>query len=463
MKYILLLLFCFMQNACATQKSYSEQALNTLDSISQWNNVEYIAQKDQEETHNISFLTDLINLEQLSQLNEIIQSSLLNNPSLQQQIIAAEMLMFKNKIVRSARIPSFHASITAQENLESSIEGSSEARLEINWELDLWLKLRDKDLSVQEEVLAEQANLQAFHNSLIAQIMQTYILWASNLQLLKIEKSYYNLLQKDEKIIAECYKHGLVPLYDLEFARANTLQAKAAITALNEEIKTYERQLSRISGQNNLILENEISLPNVLLPLAKLPKQSLEGRPDLQAAYHKILANEHNARATYKEMLPSINVQTLLSSSATNPSDILSGSFVWGLLGQMVAPLFQAGRLKNEAHLADLETEMSYYAYRENLLKAVEEVSNALGQENALNEQEELLSQAMKSAVKSQTNFEKRYREGIINILDLFQIQKNTFEIERQLLKARTNRLNNRIKLALALGLGIGRHNAENK
>lgn len=148
---------------------------------------------------------------------------------------------------------------------------------------------------------------------------------------------------------------------------------------LEEQIHVKGRTLATLSGQRLLNLEYSLVLPEVLLPLAGLPEQTLERRPDLKSAYHRISARDYQTRVAYKALLPSIDLQTALLSTAASPSGILTTSPGWLLLGGLTAPLFNGGQLRSQAEIAKLETEQAYWQFRNTLLTAVQEVEDTLG------------------------------------------------------------------------------------
>lgn len=124
---------------------------------------------------------------------------------------------------------------------------------------------------------------------------------------------------------------------------------------------------------------------------------------------------------------------------------------VWTLLGQLTAPLFQGGKLKSAAEIAELETAKSYQVYRETLLDAINEVENALSLEQSITRRHKHIESALASARNSLARYQECYRSGLVDILDLLTVQEKTFDIAAQLDNLIYQRLINRIDL----GLGV--------
>jgi len=154
-------------------------------------------------------------------------------------------------------------------------------------------------------------------------------------------------------------------------------------------------------------------------------------------------------------MLPSISLGAALEDVADSPAAALLTDRVWSLLGQLTAPLFHGGNLRAAADAAELETARTYQAYRETLLTAVNEVGDALGQENSLARQQTHVASALTSARNSLQQYRQSYRAGLVDMLDLLEVQRQTYDLEAQLNNLTYSRLANRISLGLALGLGV--------
>ena len=154
------------------------------------------------------------------------------------------------------------------------------------------------------------------------------------------------------------------------------------------------------------------------------------------------------------EALPSITLSASLSDLATTPSQALLTSPVWNLLGSLSAPLFQGGALRAQVDIAKLNAEQAFWEYQDTLLSTVNEVENALGQEQSLTQQLQI-NKALASAKRSYSNYQSKYQQGLVDILDLLTVQQQVYDLQAQLSQINYTLLTNRIDLGLALGLGV--------
>ena len=128
---------------------------------------------------------------------------------------------------------------------------------------------------------------------------------------------------------------------------------------------------------------------------------------------------------------------------------------MWSLLGQLTAPLFQGGELRAATEIAELNTAYSYQSYRETLLTAINEIEQTLSLETTLDIQQQHIRQALKNSQNSLEQYQRSYRNGLVDILDLLAVQQQTYDLEAQLDDLIYQQLSNRINLGLALGLGV--------
>lgn len=434
-------------SACSItpEADYQQRAEQLLSQQFHW-------QGEQTQAQALTQLTELIDHPLLLAL---VEQGLAANPSLQQTAIAVKIAMQQRQSSNASRIPQVSAGLSGNksEDSNSSYSGS----LAVSWELDLWQKLSNEVAAADLDIATSTASYQAAKDALAANIMRTGLDLLLQQQLLQNEQQRQALLAQNEQVILQRYRAGLGNLEDLDNARSNTASSKANIASYQESVAAAKRQLETLLGGQTLPAQwqHQATFPQLLNPLVGLPQQDLHRRPDLQQAYYEIQAQQLRAAVAYKQLLPSINLQASLDTLASSPSQALFGSAAWSLLGQITAPLFQGGQLRAQAEIAELTAEQSYWAFQDTLLTAVREVEDALGLERSIALQQEHITQAYDSAKRSANNYEQRYRQGLVDIVDLINVQQQSFDLQAQLLQLTYSQLSNRIDLGLALGLGV--------
>ena len=395
-------------------------------------------------------LTDLLPLAELQQL---VDSGLQANPNLQQTALALSIAQANVDVSRAGQLPQLELSLKQQKQQQQA--SSYSAGLSLSWTVDIWQQLRDNKLASKAQLAGAAATYQGARDLLAANIINGWLLLIKEQQLIETEQAKLQVLEQNEQAVVERYRQGLGTLSELDTARSNTESSRANLVALTENLQVAKRSLKLLLGGKLPELSLGGDFPEVLLPLSQLPEQDLARRPDLQQAYQAILASEYQADVAYKALLPQLNLQASLSDSNGRLSQALFKDPLWSLLSGITAPLFQGGKLKAQAEIAELTAEQSYWAYQSTLLTAVNEVENALAQERALQQQQQHIQLALENAQRSSAIYTEKYRQGLVTLLDLLQVQQQTFSLQSQLTQLVYQGLTNRINLGLALGLGV--------
>ena len=469
---------CILLSACT---STDDRALSESASSSTGNNVVWQSQARQQEStqtlllNSDTTLTDIIDIKELPHLAGYIDEALSSNASLQQSLITlrkAQVAIDSAKADRNLNVDaSFSASKSETTNSSASTSSytnsstssnssspSYSASMNVSWELDLWQKISDGISAANLDAASARASYQSARDSLVANVVRSYIDVLTQQQLLNIEQSRLTVLENNEAVILKRYSTGLGSLDDLDTARTSSANTRATIAQYENALLTAKRTLAVLLGRQNQSLNElntQVNFPDVLLPLTTLPKQDLARRPDLQAAFYALKATEFEVDVAYKALLPSISLSASLSDNASTPSQALFTNPLWSLLGQMTAPLFQGGALRAQIEDAKLTSANAWWQYRETLLTAVQETQNALDSETALSARISHTNVALANAERSVSTIEGQYRQGLADILDLLSVYETRFNLQAQAVELHAQKLQNRIDLGLALGLGV--------
>ncbi len=392
-------------------------------------------------------------------LTLLVQRTLTANYDLRQTALRLREQRLLQRQTDASRTPELNLNLNSQRAGDSTINTSHELSLDLSWELDVWGRLADQSRAAEASTRTAELDYQAAADSLAARTMQRWIDIALRAQIIHAEQQWLRSLEDTEAVITEHYRSGLSgnnALADLETARAATARIRASLSARQQAQRDAWRQLAALQSlTGTTALPEPETIPTIGNPPPQLPAEMIANRPDLQSAYQQIVVADAETAVAQKALLPSFTLSASLSQTRPALNDLLSGSTAWSLLGQLTAPLFNGGRLKAGAEIAELQAERSYLAYQQTLLNALNEVETALGQEASLAEQQSQLQAALNHSEASLMHYEARYRDGLNDILDLLNAKQNAFDARIQLLQTQQARLTNRISLGLALGMGV--------
>lgn len=134
----------------------------------------------------------------------------------------------------------------------------------------------------------------------------------------------------------------------------------------------------------------------------------------------------------------------MLNDQRSNP--------VWGVGGNILAPIFSGGALQGKVEVATAEQQQAVAAYAGIALKAFDDVESALTGESALQTRETVLTLAVEDAERALGFAQKRYEVGSVDFRYVQQQQLAYYVARMNLLHVQAERHVQRVNLYLALG-----------
>ena len=209
------------------------------------------------------------------------------------------------------------------------------------------------------------------------------------------------------------------------------------------------------SGSSGFPVQQALPDPPELLP-AGLPSDLLARRPDLIAAFSRLLAADARLDSARKLMLPPITLTGTGGTRDTALVDLVDPrSAVWNLFAGIMHPLFTGGRIRGGIQLNEARVEEALSRYQDVALNAFREVEQALAAEEWLREQEKALREAVEQTEASHELALYYYRLGFIQVLTLLDSYRSNLNAQSAHLSVQRQLLHNRINLYLALGGSI--------
>jgi len=388
-------------------------------------------------------------------LNQLIDQVLQHNLELQQNtlLVAEQQLRLAQR--QGAEKPQLDLSLSSQRNGGTTVSNSHNLNLQLSWELDLWQRLADRSNVAQHDLQAQRHQLQAAQNSLAARTASLWLDMAYAEQILATEQARIATLENSLAAIRERFSGGQGQLADLDAAASARSAAIAVRLQLQQQQAERQRQLNLLLGDSGQVAELPHTLPQIAAVPVSLPAVVVAQRPDIRTALEQLYSADRQALALAKDLYPRFSFSASAGYGSEQLDQLLSGSPLWQLLLNMTAPVFDSGRLETEAEIGRSAARRAWLNYRNTLLTALTEVEDSLQREQNLMQQIEQQSKALAHAENSLAYYRDRYMAGDADILDLLSAQRSLFDSRVNLLEARRQHQNNRITLALALGMGV--------
>jgi NodT family efflux transporter outer membrane factor (OMF) lipoprotein len=407
------------------------------------------------------------------ELTALIDTALENNNDLQ---VAVRNIEIANRSYRAARLGllpdvTLSASASILNPSDNSINGlSAELLLQshhiedyglgmgISWEADIWGKVKNQKKETLARYLQTQEARKAVQTTLIAAIANGYYnLLALDLQL-QIAKRNFVLSDSTLQILKAQYNAAQVTSLAVQQVEAQALTAAQLIPAIEQEIAIQENALSVLSGANPGSINRSKLLDELLLPglSSGVPSALLDRRPDVKSAELELLAMNAKVGYTKAFMYPSLTISAQGGVNAFRASDWfnLPASLFGIVAGGITQPLFQKRKLRTQYEVAKIQREQAVIRFRQSVLEAVEEVSNALVKVQKLQEQQNVAIQRVSTLQQATANAGQLFSNGSATYLEVLTAQSSVLTGELQLASLKQLQLSAMVELYRSLGGG---------
>ena len=408
------------------------------------------------------------------ELQELISKGINYNHDLQIAITRIEIAQLRVKQSKTLQLPQVDLALTGQLSRPSnnSLNGISlknfigksyvenySAGVNLSWEADIWGKIRaQKEIALTEYLRTTEA-AKAVQTQLVADIAQGFF----NLLVLdkQLDIARKNLLLSDSFVLATRLLRDAGSGNALAVQQAESQKQATAllIPQLEESIALQENALQVLTGQlpGSIIRStslNEFSVADYLS--TGLPVAMVSRRPDVRSTELALIIANTQIGIAQANMYPALNITAgagLESFKSSNWFNIPSSLF--GLAaGSIVQPIFRRRELKTQFEMAKIEREQSVIQFRQSILQAVGEVSDALVQVEKLKQQQEIARAQVDTLNRAVFNAKLLFRSDMANYLEVITAQANSLESELNLATIRRRQLNAMVELYRSLGGG---------
>ena len=369
---------------------------------------------------------------------------------------------------RSNRLPSLTATATINESDDLKDKPNEpvspfsfetprfSTSLATSYEVDLFGKLHAGRKAAYADLLVSQENLHALTIALSAQVARAYYriieLKAQRDLLDQTLVSYQNSYD----LVEARYHSGLSPSLDVYQAETALAGARASAALISGELQVTKHALAVLLGRypGDEIEIKLTALPDSLPQVPPgLPSQLLERRPDVKAAFLQLMAADFRSAEAVAARFPSFTLSGSLSGSDDDfPETINPDNLIWNAIGNIVMPIFDAGRRKANAKQAESAWLANQALFGETLLTAVREVEDALVAGNSQQVYREQLSAQATAAAATLRLARDQYLKGASNYLQVIYAQTSFYNAASNHITAQRGEVDAYVSLVTALG-----------
>ncbi len=328
--------------------------------------------------------------------------------------------------------------------------------LPVTYELDMWDRIGSQTRAAAFDMMAAQDDVETLAMTVAANLVEAWLNVLYQRQLRALLEAQVLTSEAYLELVVLRFTEGLGTALDVFQQRAQVEGLRSQLTSTVAQEAVAEQQVAVLTGRipgASIVPVDRVAIPSPPPPPPTgIPSELLVFRPDVRAARHRVESADQRVAAAIADRFPHFNLSASLGFSSPN-LEALFDSFVYSLLGSLLAPLIDGDRreaIVQQNHAIVWErTE----ALAQTLLTAAQEVEAALVQEQQQAAQIASLEARLEAAQLALGEARERYAAGLLDgYLQVLASLSTEQLAEQTLLQAQRQRLSYRVQLHRALG-----------
>ena len=395
------------------------------------------------------------------QLQSLIEKALENNTDLRNAALNVKMVEAQLKVSKLAFLPSL--AIAPQGTIGRALMDGAETTktyqlpVAASWNIDLFGQLLSVKRSAQMQLLATK-DYQV--------VVQTNIICG-------VANLYYTLMMLDEQLAIVNDMEGLVKetwdmmKLQMELGRARSTSVQSAESSyysvqaqgvdIRRQIREMENSMSLLLGEaGHQIVRgkfSEQSLPTNFS--AGVGIQLLSNRADVHAAEMQLAQCFYDVETARSRFYPNITINgTAMFTNSLGSAVINPGKWLLSAVGSLTQPIFQHGQIVAGLKVAKAKQEQAFNTWQNAILKAGNEVSNALLAYNSYDEKSKLEGKQVTVLTQNVEDTRQLYVSKGSSYLEVIQAQTGLLNARISKVTDDFNKMQAVVNLYQALGGG---------
>lgn len=335
-----------------------------------------------------------------------------------------------------------------------------QAGFDASWEIDIFGGKRRSVEAAEAEVQVAVETRRNLVLTLLAEVARDYLELRGTQQRLQIAETNLAAQNQIFELTRSKQKAGLATDLDVRRAAAQTATTASALPPLQADIRHQIHALSILLAQEPDALSAELETVRPVpvtppeVPIG-LPSQLIERRPDIREAERQMAAANARIGNATADLFPKfalVATTGLDSSSAQNLFDWESRYFL--LSPTVTWRIFDAGRVLANIGLQKANKAEADLQYRSQILKAMQEVEDALIAYATEQERHTKLVEAFTQNQQALLLVRQQYDHGLVTFVEVLVAEENTFSAQDELTQSTTAISTDLVALYKALGGG---------
>ncbi|MCA6940259.1 efflux transporter outer membrane subunit [Pectobacterium polaris] len=410
-------------------------------------------------------------------LSELVSSALAQNLDLAQASARMSQAQAGLGAATAALLPSgnisgqsaraYQSIETSQGRLLNAVPGYNrygnayETDLNASWELDVFGGLRRGRQAALADYQASEAGVAATRLAVAAQTADIYITLRGLQTRLAIATRQVNTQQELLDKVQLLHSKGLAPEYQVRQTEGELAQVQATVpvlqTGLDAAMNALDVMLGTPPGTHRSQLSTSQAIPQPPTLIATgTPADLLRRRPDIIVAERHLAASNARIGVAISEYYPKFSLSALLGSATSVSSGNLfsnGASQSAGVLG-LRWRLFDFGRINAQIDQAKGQEAEALAAYRLSVLRATEDVENALSALVNRETQAATLTAGETALASARQSSFIAYQKGTSSLIDVLHADETLLQTSDARAQAQTESARAAVATFKALGGG---------
>jgi multidrug efflux system outer membrane protein len=344
-------------------------------------------------------------------------------------------------------------------NLAGSVGSTWSSGFDATWEIDVFGRLRHGAAAATAEVGSAQADLRNVQVALLAEVAANYFSLRGAQEGKALLEQQRELLKRSLATTQTRVAAGRGSQLDVARAESLLKETEAALPPAEREEREHLHRLAVLLGEQPGsfgIKPASKSAPAAGRELSiGTPAELLRRRPDVAGAERQLAAATAIVGVHTAEMFPEVSISGFIRFlGGDRPTAGAATSQPWAIAPRATWHILSLGRLNANRRASQFRVEGVLAAYDRTVLKALEDVENALVRYRTAEERLDLLGQRESAAERAFRIAQAQYEAGVISSLEATDAERTALAAARETLNAATEQRLAIVALNKALGGG---------
>ncbi len=333
--------------------------------------------------------------------------------------------------------------------------------LNSSWELDIFGGTRRSVEAALANLEALEAGLQDVLVTLTADVALSYISFRTYEARIAVAKNNIRIQQETYELNESRYKAGLADELIVQQALYNLERTRSFVPTLEAGLERARNRIAVLLGKtpeeiDKMLLPPGGQLPEVPISIAVgIPADVIRRRPDIRKAEKELHAATASIGVAVSDLYPKFHLIGSIGLESLHTSELLEwSSRLWQIGPGITWKIFDAGSIRQNIDIQTERQKQAFLRYKASILRALEEVENALVAFEKEQIRRESLLKAVAAAVRSEQLARDRYDAGLVDFVTVLDAQRARQALQDDLVLSSGAVISNLVRLYRALGGG---------